>query len=57
MEKVERSLTFDYYSLGTVQTGQENSSGAQQRQHGKEHGDWRFMDPGEFIKRGKLTSD
>lgn len=25
MERVERSLTFDYYSLGTVQTGQETA--------------------------------
>lgn len=48
MEKVERSLTFDYYSLGTVQTGQENSSGAQQRQHSKRHGDWNSWIPGVY---------
>ena len=45
MDKIERSLTFDYYSLGSVQIGQGNSSGAQQRQHGKRHGDWNSWIP------------
>ena len=48
MEKVERSLTFDYYSLGTVQTGQEDSSGAQQTQHGERPGDWNSWVPGVY---------
>ena len=45
MDKVERSLTLDYYSLGSVQIGQGNSSGAQQRHHGKRHGDWNSWIP------------